>query len=148
MRFDFTIQGDPVPKGSRTAGTRKNGTRYTRESSKRVKPWMVDATQELFAQQAAAGGRRFNRATSVHLIFYCHAPNRPTHAWPSIGDIDKFCRAVLDALTQAGVLLDDRHVISLTASKQFTTGEPRTVGWVEDAEATPPAAAAALRVAA
>lgn len=43
----------------------------------------------------------------------------PCHKTP---DIDKLCRAVLDALTIAGVWHDDRHVARLTASKSYAGG--------------------------
>lgn len=41
----------------------------------------------------------------------------PTHARGS--DIDKLCRAVLDALTDAGVWINDAQVVTLFARKRF-----------------------------
>jgi len=37
-------------------------------------------------------------------------------------DIDKLCRAVLDALTDAGALTDDARVVSLCAEKAYPGG--------------------------
>lgn len=58
----------------------------------------------------------------VDLRFYFAPPKVPS--WPRTGDVDKFARAVLDALTQSGIIEDDRHVIELGAVKRY--GEPRT----------------------
>ena len=45
----------------------------------------------------------------------------------SAPDLDKFARAVLDAIVQAGVLQDDSLVVSLHAEKRYT---PRPGAWV------------------
>lgn len=130
-RFRFDLPGEPAPKGSRVQKTRKNGTRYTHESSKRVKPWMVAAQQALFVQSLEQGGIKIAGPINVHVVFYCARPAKPTYDWPTAtGDLDKFCRALLDALTASGIISDDRHVIDLAASKRFTDGEPHAAGWV------------------
>lgn len=120
MIFTFVLPGDPVPKGSRTVGVRKNGTRYTREASERVKPWMVAATQTLFVEAENQGRVRFGAMpVSVQATFVFTRPARPAHGHPTRGDTDKLGRALCDALTQSGVISDDRHVVELHCTKRF-----------------------------
>lgn len=144
VRFEFVIPGEPVPKGSRTIGTRKDGTRYTREASKRVKPWMTQAASHIWAQ-AQRQGPRIEGAVEVSALFLCKRPAKPSHPYPTRGDVDKMLRAGLDAISAAGnVWLDDRHVVRIRdVDKAFTDGEPRTFLWVKPYSGTRPEAAAA-----
>lgn len=107
------VPGTPAPKGSRTPGRRRDGSVYTRPASKAEHPW-VEAVARV-----AMSHRRQSPASpyAVHLVFFMPRPTRPTHAWPSVGDIDKLERAVLDGLVRAGVLEDDRHVVELGSRK-------------------------------
>lgn len=110
-RVSFTINGEPVAKGSRTQG--RHGGSW--ESSKRVAPWMKDAVSQLAeAKLGLTAG-----PVVVDLVFVHRKPARPVRNYPSRSDVDKTCRAVLDALVQAGVIEDDRHVVGLCACKYF-----------------------------
>lgn len=117
----FTIHGEPAAKGSRVQG--RNGGSW--ESSKRVAPWMKDAVEQL----RALGLGMTSGPVAVSLVFTHKRPKKPTRAYPSRNDVDKTVRAVLDALTQAGVIEDDRHVVQLTAYKRFGA-EPGVFGRV------------------
>lgn len=44
-------------------------------------------------------------------------PKKPSHEYPTRGDLDKLVRAVLDGLTRGGTIVDDRHVTELSATK-------------------------------
>lgn len=114
----LTVPGHAAPKGSRIAGVRKNGTRFTREASKRSKPWV-----ERVAYAAAAnrpGGETLEPPYDVGLTFFLPKPKRPKYGWPvSGGDLDKLVRGVLDGLTQGELIVDDRHVVSITTRKVF-----------------------------
>lgn len=52
---------------------------------------------------------------------------KPAPWWPvgRVGDLDKFVRALLDALTDAGVWGDDSQVVQLTAEKRYDDGPGR-----------------------
>jgi Holliday junction resolvase RusA-like endonuclease len=107
----YSVAGIPAPQGS------KIRTPYgMRDASKRLKPWR-DAVKEASQEQAeltdtVLGGVR------VHLTFRFPRPAKPVRDYPPI-DIDKLARAVLDGMTQGGIIEDDRHVVHLTATKQY-----------------------------
>lgn len=118
----FHVPGVPAPQGSKTR------TRYgMRESSKRVKPWRDVVTQ--CAAIAADEQNLLGPLTppyAVDMWFYIARPRttRATHpVAPTIGDLDKLTRAVGDALTKSGLIVDDRHIITLHAEKRWAVDE-------------------------
>lgn len=124
MILRFTIPGEPVTKGSRITGLRKDGTAYSRDANPKTKGWTVEASKVIWS--AAKGLSFASRPVLVRATFYCRQPKKPTHPHPSRGDVDKMARALLDAITASGVLSDDRHVVQLDVGKCY--GEPRVVG--------------------
>jgi Holliday junction resolvase RusA-like endonuclease len=125
-RASFRVSGYPAPKGSRITGTRKNGSIYTRPASQRERPWV----------EAVALTARVYRPCKVleppyeiELEFSMPEGQRPKWGWPTKdGDLDKICRSTIDGLVQGGLLLDDRHVTKLTASKRFAAPDAIGVG--------------------
>jgi Holliday junction resolvase RusA-like endonuclease len=112
----FTVPGLPAPKGSRSTGHRKDGSIYTRESSKAAGPWSEAVA--LIARTRRPAGRTLLPPYAVALEFSMPCGQRPKYDWPTRdGDLDKLVRAVLDGLTAADLLVDDRHVVSLVAEK-------------------------------
>ena len=122
----FLIHGKPVPKGSRVSGVTKSGTRFNRESNPHVGPWMKMAEKSLRSQCPV----QLEPPYKIEASFYFTPPKEKS--WPRTGDVDKFCRALLDALTHSGVIEDDRHVIELSAVKRY--GDPRTEVTVEEVD--------------
>lgn len=117
MSWQTFIPGRPKPQGSKTSGVnRKTGKTFVREDNAGTKPWrkiMVEALQDDRGVPLA----RFESAVWVRLRFVflrpkSHAPSSlPTSK--ALGDVDKLTRNVLDALTQAGVITDDKFVVRL-----------------------------------
>lgn len=113
----FTVAGTPAPQGS----MRHVGNGRLIASSTRLRPWREDV------KQAALDARTetLQGPVVVEIAFTFHKPKsapkkRPT--WPitrSSGDLDKLCRAVLDALVDAGIMRDDSQVIELMATKTY-----------------------------
>ncbi|MDP5184783.1 RusA family crossover junction endodeoxyribonuclease [Blastococcus sp. BMG 814] len=72
---------------------------------------------------------RLEGPVSVSVVFTFDPPKsapKSRRCWPvtrSSGDLDKLCRAVFDALTDAGVWRDDSQVVRLAASKVHV-GDP------------------------
>lgn len=110
----------PAPKGS---------YRFVRghaiPMSKREKPWRnlvsdnarIAMTREKFTQ--------FDKdvPVSVRITFLMPRPKTVKRHMPTVPpDIDKLCRAVLDALTDVGVWVDDSQVVDLGANKIYASG--------------------------
>lgn len=110
----------PAPKGS---------YRFVRghaiPMSKREKPWRnlvsdnacIAMTREKFTQ--------FDKdvPVSVRITFLMPRPKTVKRHMPTVPpDIDKLCRAVLDALTDVGVWVDDSQVVDLGATKIYASG--------------------------
>ena len=126
MRFE--VIGLPVAQGSMRAFAMKNG-RYalTATNAKTLKPWRLEVKQA--AAAALNGDGPF--ATRVRLDVEFRFPRPGGHFGkrglrPSAPswmfrrpDLDKLIRAVLDALTDAGVLRDDAQVDEIHARKRY-----------------------------
>jgi Holliday junction resolvase RusA-like endonuclease len=93
--------------------------------SKREKPWRnlvsdnarIAMTREKFTQ--------FDKdvPVSVRITFLMPRPKTVKRHTPTVPpDIDKLCRAVLDALTDVGVWVDDSQVVDLGATKIYASG--------------------------
>jgi Holliday junction resolvase RusA-like endonuclease len=115
----FDVKGKPAPKGSRISGRRKDGTIYTRPASKGEAPWVAGVA--IAARQACPQGP-LPLPYRVVLVFRFARPKKPANGYPST-DIDKLARAVLDGLTHGNVIADDRHVVELACSKEWTAGD-------------------------
>jgi len=114
----FTVPGLPAPKGSRVVGTRRDGTHFTRESSKAAGPWTQAVA--LVARAHRPRGRTLAPPYAVELRFSMPRPQQPKYDWPTRdGDLDKLVRATLDGLTGGDLIVDDRHVVSLVTSKRW-----------------------------
>lgn len=130
----FTVHGLPGAQGSK----RHVGHGVMVESSKKVKPWRSDvkaAAESAIQWQgswapiagptAVAIEFRFARpkahyrtGRNAHLL----RDDAPTFVVSrGAGDLDKLTRSTLDALTAAGVFVDDSLVAYLTASKTYCT---------------------------
>jgi crossover junction endodeoxyribonuclease RusA len=124
------VAGVPAPQGSKRAygAGRPGGKIRLVESSKRVKPWREDVRQAFLNHHTwALGG---SVALVVKVVFVMPRPKATpkTRATPPAvkkPDLDKLERAVLDALTSAGVYADDSQVVALYGYKRLAElGEP------------------------
>lgn len=128
----FTVNGLPAPQGSKIV----NAHGGVRESSKALAPW-----REAIRHEAAGatppwwdpGAGPF----AVVVVFTMRRPawhygtgrnagrlkaSAPRH--PSgKPDVDKLARAVLDALTDSGAMVDDSQVCNLSAVKCYPGGD-------------------------
>jgi len=122
--LEFVVVGIAAPQGSKTAFVR-GGRVSLVESCARVKPYRAlislaasQARKDPPTQQSVGIGITFVfvRPKSHYTSKGALRAGAPTH--PGKPDIDKLCRAVLDALT--GILYhDDAQVVSLNASKRY-----------------------------
>ena len=119
----FQVFGDPVPQGSKRAFVVKNRAVVVDDNKATLRSWrsqVVDAARaELNGEGPELGPVR------VTLMFFLRQPKRPKAPVPiTKPDVDKLARAVLDGMTDAGVIRDDSQVTTLTARKRYTTEAP------------------------
>lgn len=108
----YSVQGTPVTQGSKAIS--RTGRMY--ETGKGWAQWrkaIKEATeQQVELTDTVLGGVR------VSLTFRFPRPAKPKYDYP-LKDVDKLCRAVLDGMTAGGIIEDDKHVVYLTAFKQY-----------------------------
>jgi len=108
----YSVTGLPVTQGSKAIS--RSGRMY--ETGKGWAGWrkaIKEATeQQVELTDTVLGGVR------VSLTFRFPRPTKPKYDYP-LKDIDKLCRAVLDGMTAGGIIEDDKHVVYLTAYKEY-----------------------------
>jgi crossover junction endodeoxyribonuclease RusA len=116
----FTVYGTPAPQGSKRA----LGRGVMVESSAKVAPWRADVRT---AALAAHPGPPMPGPLPVAVVFTLAKPKsapKRRRVWPDKRpDIDKLTRSTFDALTSAGVYIDDAQVVRLYAEKTYA-GDP------------------------
>jgi Holliday junction resolvase RusA-like endonuclease len=131
----FRVNGIPAPQGSK----RHVGNGRMVESSKAVGPWREAVRAEAQRVREAAGWQPLapGQPASVTLVFALGRPRTHYGTGRNAGqekasaphfpagrpDVDKLARAVLDGLTEGGVLEDDGQVVSLVATKIWAHGD-------------------------
>jgi Holliday junction resolvase RusA-like endonuclease len=127
LSFTFVVLGKPATQGSKTY---LGGGRMV-ESSKRLALWRADA--RLAAARAVPDGWNLAAPVQVNAVFSFARPKAhygsrrgqpylkpaaPAHCAVR-ADVDKLCRALLDAIT-GPVVLDDSQVTVLIAQKRWS----------------------------
>jgi len=139
----IVVHGTPAPQGSKKFVGMRAGHAVLVESSKKVGPWrkaVVAAASSAICMAADAAGRfrAFSCPLRVWMTFYLVRPkdhyrsgkfshmlrdDAPIH--PSVyPDVSKLARSTEDALTDAGVWLDDAQVVTYAVlEKRYATAE-------------------------
>ena len=112
------VPGKPAPQGSKRA----LGPGVMIESSKYVKPWRADIREAVRTEWERYGpGGVVDEPLTVELMFRMPRPASTPKSYTPYAikrpDVDKLVRAVLDAISSAGVWADDSRVVELYASK-------------------------------
>lgn len=119
MRTELTvsIDGLPAPQGSK----RHVGNGRMIEASSKVGPWREAvglAVSRRFEQ--TDDFTRFTEPVQVDVVYYLPRGKTIKRIWPSVPpDLDKLDRGLFDALTLAGVWVDDALVIRSTSTKTY-----------------------------
>lgn len=119
-QVEFTVRGAPVPQGSKSIGRTKSGKSYLYEQQAgELRAWRRAVRDE--AEKHRVSWIR-QSPLEVRLLFVVRRP--PLGKFdgdpaPVAPDIDKLTRAVLDALTQGKVLVDDAQVVRLLTEKRY-----------------------------
>ena len=121
------VPGEPVPQGSmRHVG----GGRVIHSNARRLVPWR-NAIADAVKEQGLPWPAPLDEGVSVILRFRLQRPKSVSlrkRRFPIVyPDIDKLARAVLDALTFAGVWTDDARVVILSTEKLYNDAGPEGV---------------------
>lgn len=128
----FTVYGVPAPQGSMKAFMPRGGRfPILTADNARTKPWrhaVVAAARDVLNGRAPLEG-----AVEVTLTFYLprpvSLPKRVVEPVKTRGsDLDKLERAILDALSAAGIWRDDAQAIAMVTRKAFAGGERDPLG--------------------
>jgi len=132
-RFSFTVFGVvPATQGSKKyVGTRRtasgNNIPLIVESHPglpKFRSAVSDACREAMLQ--VEGFEVFEGAVKVTAIFYLPKAKSVRAEYPinqRSGDLDKYLRALLDAITKAGAWVDDSLVVEVEAYKLYASGD-------------------------
>ena len=112
------VPGQPAPQGSK----RYVGRGIMVESSKQVKSWRSDIRCALLTEGNEPLAR-FDGPVKIDVEFVMKrptsAPKKITPPAVKRPDLDKLVRAVLDAISSAGIWGDDSQVIQASCSKRI-----------------------------
>lgn len=103
------------------------------EASKQLPEWreeIILAARE--AMMSTDLWYKTEKPVRVECVFFFPKPKTVKRDFPSVApDLDKLCRALFDALTTAGVYLDDAQVVDLIAVKRYSESSGVSVKVVE-----------------
>jgi crossover junction endodeoxyribonuclease RusA len=121
--LQFRVVGLPVTQGSKRAVLRGKRAGMIDANDAKLRPWR----EAVRAVATDTWGNRPPTAGPVRVLLL-FALNKPASApktrrtWPMgarSGDVDKLARAVLDAMTDAGIWRDDAQVVRLEVVKDY-----------------------------
>jgi Holliday junction resolvase RusA-like endonuclease len=128
--LQFRVAGTPSTQGSKTGfaikskATGKYRAVIVDKNPKTLKPWR-EAVRSTAVEALGDGWVPLDGPVRVLCAFAVARPSsapKTRRTWPTgarSGDVDKLARAVLDALTDAGVWADDARVIDLRVLKDY-----------------------------
>lgn len=139
MIWAFKVDGKPRPKGSMKCMGGAPGRRHVmREEVEQSTPWKLHVIREIRARFGIEpikrgnvvtgwekGWRPWAKPVTVTAVFsFWPEVGWESHsgAWPDasdIGDLDKLCRNLGDALEQSGLILNDRQIVHWNAWKRW-----------------------------
>lgn len=137
--LSLTVVGNPIPQGSKRAILSRSTQKPIVVDANRIglADWRATMTAHAMRLRAEGDVATFQGPVKVVVDFRLRRPadhylpingkratpelrsGAPTYT-TTAPDIDKLCRAVLDALTDAGVWRDDAQVVELVATKTYS----------------------------
>jgi crossover junction endodeoxyribonuclease RusA len=123
--ISFVAYGVPAPQGSMRAFNVKGRQHpVVTSDNPRTRPWKQ--TVLLAARDALCDRAPIDIAVRVDVQFYMPRPKsapKSRRLPTKLPDLDKLVRAILDAMTDAGVWHDDSQVAMIQAAKFYAGGE-------------------------
>jgi Holliday junction resolvase RusA-like endonuclease len=112
--ISFSVKGLPVPQGSMTIARAGRKTWMRPANAAKLKPW-----RRLVAESADLGVT-FDCPVKVVMRFEMPRPKKPKFGRPAVKpDCDKLARAVMDGMTDGGLLADDSRVVDLHVTEFY-----------------------------
>lgn len=117
MIHRFEVDGLPIPQGSKTIAKAGRKVWLRDANAAKLKPWRARVAA------AADFGVTLDGPVLVAAVFYMPRPKKPRWWRPAVKpDVDKLARALMDGMTDGGLLADDARVTDLILMKRY--GEP------------------------
>ena len=114
---DFTVDGVPIPQGSKNAWVSGAKAVMFDQNTKVLKPWRALVTA---AAAEAHSGDRIEGPVLVVIEFRFGRPKSVKREWPSVKpDIDKLERALFDGITDSGLWRDDAQVVQVSKKNVY-----------------------------
>jgi Holliday junction resolvase RusA-like endonuclease len=135
----FRVYGSPAPQGSKTRVGKVMLEGRDAAQRERIKAWRQDVAE---AARNAHEGPPLAGPLRVRIDFRMKRPkSKPRDVWaPTAPDWDKIARNTCDALTAAGVIVDDRLIVKATVTKRLADAvDPWTGADITVAEMAGPA---------
>lgn len=124
--LQFTVHGLPAPQGSKSfKGFSKANKAILVESSQAVKPWREDVKLACLRamNEVVAGRWRPYTCVCVVIEFFMPRPKSQPKGRRTLPttkpDVDKMVRSTFDALTTAGVYVDDACVVGMHIRERY-----------------------------
>lgn len=131
-QVSFWAAGVPIPQGSKRIGRNPRTKRpiLLDDNDAVLKPWRELVAHYARRAMVASRAEVLDGPCRVDLTFYMPRPaghykqggelRASAPAWPAVKpDIDKLERAIFDAITAAGVWVDDSRAVVVQKSKQY-----------------------------
>jgi len=119
VEYRFDVHGTAVPQGSKRAFVVNGRAVIADVKGKELKVWRKAVAA---AAASVSRGASIDDAVEGRVMFGIERPASVTRAWPSVApDVDKLARAVLDGLTDSGLIRDDSRVVRLVAEKVYAS---------------------------
>jgi Holliday junction resolvase RusA-like endonuclease len=123
--IEIVVIGSPAPQGSKKFVGMRGGHGVMIESSKAVKPWREAV--KWAAHAARNGAPPLDGALIVRMVFTMPKPQsapKTRRTYPNRKpDISKLIRSTEDALTDAGIWVDDSRVVGYERAEKVFPGE-------------------------
>lgn len=131
--FTFHAAGQPASKGSyRPVRNPRTGRTVLLPMDKKEKPWRQLIAQQIRSQWHALYPNetmpKWSDALEVTYMFHLPRHKTVTRDLPTVTpDLDKLTRAANDAMTDSGLITDDKIIVSQHMHKRYATS-PQHVG--------------------
>jgi Holliday junction resolvase RusA-like endonuclease len=125
--------GQPATQGSKDFKGMRNRRPVLVEADPLLPEWRKTVIAAARNAALAAGWLMLNEPVEVWITMYLPRPKTVTREYPEgrgDGDVDKYARGILDALSLAGTYYDDSRVIDCHCSKRYADPGQPTGAWI------------------